>query len=213
MGTSRHMDLFLVRHAITDWNKQKRYVGHTDRKVVKSKLSQLANLQKALQKISFDYVYTSDLRRCQETIAYLHIPAHIIKDARLREMNFGDWEGKTYDELKDEKTYQDWLENWEANSIPNGESADAFKSRIDSFLIDLFTLKTEKAPDEKKQILVVTHGGVIRYIVSKYVASSAFWELSVIHGQGVQLSFNFIQQKGEWECSSLLAVPFQGKER
>lgn len=94
MGTCVDMDLFLVRHGITDWNQQKRYLGHTDRSIINSELDQLEKLQKELTAQRFDHAFTSDLRRCQETLAYLNIPAPISVDARLRELNFGDWEEK-----------------------------------------------------------------------------------------------------------------------
>ncbi|WP_342431320.1 histidine phosphatase family protein [Neobacillus sp. FSL H8-0543] len=209
MGTCVDMDLFLVRHGITDWNQQKRYLGHTDRSIINSELDQLEKLQKELTAQRFDHAFTSDLRRCQETLAYLNIPAPISVDARLRELNFGDWEGKTYNELKDEKTYQDWLDNWEHGSIPNGESSDAFKNRLDSFLQDLFKQSMETTPHGKKQFLLMTHGGVIRYLVSRFVPSMSFWDLSVSHGQGIRLTL--LRQKEEWVCNSLLAVPSQEK--
>lgn len=208
MGTCDHMDVYLVRHGITNWNKEKRYLGHSDIGVIRSELSRLNNLQKVLSGLNFDHVFTSDLRRCQETLAYLSIPSQVLIDYRLREINFGDWEGKTYDELKNQIAYRNWLEDWEANSIPHGESADTFKSRIDSFFIELFQQAIETTP---AKILVMTHGGVIRYLVSKYGSSRSFWDLTISHGHGIRLTFE--QQKGEWVCSSLLAVPFQEKEK
>jgi alpha-ribazole phosphatase len=213
MGTCDHMDVYLVRHGITEWNKEKRYLGHTDQEVIKSELTQLSKLKKELMKMSFDDVFTSDLRRCQETLAYLDLPSQVSVDRRLREIHFGDWEGKTYNELKDDQDYQNWLDNWEVYSIPNGESAETFKARIDSFSNDLFRrlMNHTPTPTTKKQILVMTHGGVIRYLISKYVPSISFWELFVTPGQGIKLSFE--RQKGEWKCSLLLAVPFQEKEK
>lgn len=208
MGTCNHMDVYLVRHGITNWNKEKKYLGHSDIGLIKSELSQLNNLKKVLSGLNFDHVFTSDLRRCQETLAYLSIPVQASIDCRLREIHFGEWEGKTYDELKTHIAYRNWLENWEAYSIPNGESTDAFKSRIDSFFDELFQQAIETTP---ANILVMTHGGVIRYLVSKYRSSLSFWDLTISHGQGIRLTFE--QQKGEWVCSSLLAVPFQEKEK
>jgi alpha-ribazole phosphatase len=209
MGTCDYVDLFLVRHGVTDWNQEKRYLGHTDRGVLKSELPELEKLQNELIDQRFDHVFTSDLRRCQETLAYLAIPAPISVDARLREMNFGDWEGKTYNELKDEKIYQDWLDNWKHSSIPNGESFVGFKNRIDSFLQDIFQL--ELTPKEKKKFLLMTHGGVIRYLVSRFVPPMSFWDLSVSHGQGIQLTL--LKQEEIWVCSLLSVVPSQEKEK
>ena len=58
MGTCDDMDLFLVRHGITDWNQEKRYLGHTDRSIINSELIQLEKLQKELMAQRFDqYLY------------------------------------------------------------------------------------------------------------------------------------------------------------
>lgn len=210
MGASIHLDLFLVRHGITDWNQEKRYLGHTDRPVIKNELHQLAEVKKEVEKHDFDSIFTSDLRRCKETLEYLNIPAPFAIDSRLREIDFGDWEGKTYHDLKDVKAYRDWIDDWETGSIPNGENAYIFKSRIDSFLHDLFRQKMEHPSNGKERILLMTHGGVIRYIVSKYVASKTFWEFSISHGQGVLLT---MQYKEKWKCNSLLVVPSLEKEK
>jgi alpha-ribazole phosphatase len=209
MGTSYHVDLFLVRHLITDWNQEQKYLGHTDRDIIKSKLPRLSELKKELARIEFGQVYTSDLRRCRSTLAYLNIPGQVTIDSRLREIHFGDWEGKTYNDLKDEKVYQNWLDKWEDNPIPNGECANTFRARIDSFLDELFQ-QIGSGSMSNKQILLMTHGGVIRYLVSKYVPSKSIWEVSVPHGQGIILTLN--QKGGAWICGSLSAVPFQGKE-
>jgi len=204
MGTCYNVDLFLVRHGITDWNQEKRYLGHADRQVIKSELHQLLELKRDLVKQEFDSIFTSDLRRCQETFDYLNISTEATIDSRLREIDFGDWEGKTYHHLENEPRYQEWLDDWEAIPIPNGEAAETFKSRIDAFLHDLFLQVMERPTNERKHIPVITHVGVIRYIVSKYLALKTFWEDSVSHGQGVLLS---MQYEEGWKCNSLLAVP------
>lgn len=207
MGTCHNMDLFLVRHGITEWNDQKRYLGHTNQGVVKKELYKLDKLKRELQKKRFDYVYTSDLLRCIHTLDYLQIPVKPIVDQRLREMNFGDWEGKTYNELKDLKMYRNWLDNWENAPVPNGESATIFKSRVDSFLYELFHHRKLKNP---QKILLITHGGVIRYVVSKYAASTSFWNVSITQGQALQLKFEM--KEGVWRCSSFSEVLSQEKE-
>src|SRR5690606_3157727 len=134
----------------------------------------------------------------------LDIPAQITVDASLRELDSGDWEGKAYDELKNQKTYQNWLDNWENGMIPNGESADTFSGRIDSFFHERF-----QQIRNNETILIMTHGGVIRYVVSKYVSSLSFWELTIPNGHCLRLTFK--KNEGGWTCSSLSAVPSQEK--
>jgi len=198
------MDVYLVRHGVTAWNKEKRYLGHTDKGIIRGEQSGLLKIKKELTNIYFDHIFTSDLRRCQESLELLDIPAQITVDARLRELDFGDWEGKTYDELKNQKTYQNWLDNWENGMIPNGESADTFSGRIDSFFHERF-----QQIRNNETILIMTHGGVIRYVVSKYVSSLSFWELTIPNGHCLRLTFK--KNEGGWTCSSLSAVPSQEK--
>ncbi|GAE24656.1 alpha-ribazole-5'-phosphate phosphatase [Halalkalibacter wakoensis JCM 9140] len=206
MGTCHHMDLFLVRHGVTTWNKEKRYLGQTDVSVIKSELNELDELKNELKKIEFDGVFSSDLRRCQETLSYLEVPSHSLIDKRLREINFGDWEGKTYEELQHVPIYRQWLDQRESVRIPNGECFESFQSRIDSFINELF-----KRERPYNNVLVLSHGGVIRYVVSKLLPHVSFWSVSVEHGQAIKLSF--IWQEGEWLCNSLSEVPSQEKEK
>ena len=207
MGAYGAVDLFLIRHGVTDWNKQKRYLGHTDRVVIKEELDQSRLLKEHLQQIRFDGVFTSDLKRCRETLSFLNVSKSATLDARLREMDFGDWEGKTYEHLKDDEAYRSWLTNWEENSIPNGESGVAFKTRVDSFLSERF----EEASKNGQKVLVVTHGGVIRYIVSKFQPSESFWDIPIKHGNGIKLSL--VRKAGIWQCNSLSEALIAENER
>ena len=202
MGTCHHVDLFFVRHGITEWNEQKRYLGQTNQGLLKNKLHQLDRLKSELQSKEFDRIFTSDLQRCLETLDYFELQQKATLDDRLREMNFGDWEGKTYNELKDVTAYQNWLENWEVTCIPNGESGKVFSSRIDSFFQDLFQQSNDLERTQK--YLIITHGGVIRYAVSKFVASTSFWKVSTTHGQGLHVSFE--KKEEVWKCNSFSEV-------
>ncbi|KHF40751.1 histidine phosphatase family protein [Halalkalibacter okhensis] len=211
MGACSGVDLFLVRHSVTRWNKEKRYLGHTDIPIIWDEATNLLELKGALSKIDFTYVFSSDLQRCQETLAFLQLSKQARTDRRLREMDFGDWEGKTYLELQHDPSYRKWLDNWEGIPIPNGESSKAFQERIDAFLYELLHYTFEQNKKEKQQVLVMTHGGVIRYIISKMIPAHTFWSLTVNHGQALKLSF--VLEKGEWVCSLLSEVPSQEKEK
>ncbi|MCE3199316.1 histidine phosphatase family protein [Paenibacillus sonchi] len=84
-------------------------------------------------------VCCSDLRRCRETLAAA-APAlehQAIYDSRLREMNFGAWEGCTYEQLKDNKHYRSWIDDPESVTPPGGEAWEEFAGRIDNFWTQL----------------------------------------------------------------------------
>lgn len=83
----------LMRHAPTKANLEKRYLGWTD--------APLADTSKlSVVDASIETVYGSDLQRCRTTAAHYFPNASYYADARLRESNFGEFEGKTYEDLK-----------------------------------------------------------------------------------------------------------------
>nr|WP_041416564.1 histidine phosphatase family protein [Shewanella halifaxensis] len=84
-------------------------------------------------------------------------------EAGFRELNFGDWDGQTFDTLY--QNYAHELDNYWANPWllppPNGESMQAFESRIDT------AWQTMLKQHQGKRVLLVTHGGVIRHLMAK----------------------------------------------
>jgi broad specificity phosphatase PhoE len=84
----------------------------------------------------------------------------------LREIDFGDWEGLTYDEIKsvDGAQFDAWLADYTSTKIPGGESWIDFTSRITAAVLDIL----ENAGKDDT-IVIVTHGGPIRLITSCFV--------------------------------------------
>lgn len=225
MGTACTVQLYLVRHGITIWNQEKKYLGHRDQGVLQEQLVHYDPLKKFFKEHELTQIFCSDLTRCRQTAAYLFTdqtfvsrPIHF--DSRLRELHFGEWEGKKYNCLKEDILYQQWLQEWQQEdsllprcSPPEGESGTEFAKRIDSFLGDWLQHVEEQATDQ--YVLMVTHGGVIRYILSQFVidptnTSNMFWRWRVEHGHAFQLSLR--KEERGWQCVSWLEVPMQGKE-
>ena len=201
MEYSDSIHIYLIRHGMTKYNTEKKYLGHTDIPVIQEKLSDYNQLHETLNRIKFDAVYSSDLLRCRQTASLLFDKEDIIFDQRLREMHFGDWEGKTYEQLKHEPAYCKWLSDWETEYIPNGENWERFKSRIQQFMHE------EILPEENrgKTITIVSHGGVIRQIVSGLNDDLAFWDVNVEFGKAIILDVNY--SGGDFKCTSLSVVP------
>lgn len=204
MESSAILSIYLVRHGLTKWNVEQRYLGRTDVSLLENNKKELIDLKDRLKAIQFDNVYCSDLTRCKETLAHLNPHGQAQFDDRLREMDFGDWEGATYDQLKDNTAYSYWLDNWLSLAPPNGESGTEFCKRIDSFMTEL-----QKVTKSNK-ILIVSHGGVIRYILSKLVPERTFWEWNIKHGKAIRMLLTW--QKEEWKCSSWSEVPMPENE-
>lgn len=154
--------LLLVRHGLTRWNEETRYLGYTDIPLNEIGKQQAFALAQEMHEEHFDQIYTSDLQRAFETAASVKANRELplIPDSRLRELNFGAFEGLTFSEAKTK--YPDmltaWLENYD--QPPNGgESFSSFSERVGSFLDDL------KMIEGPKTYLIVCHGGTLREIV------------------------------------------------
>jgi probable phosphoglycerate mutase len=143
--------LHLVRHGSTDRSDAGRFNGTIDVSLNETGRSQARALATTLEGRSFAGVWTSDLVRCVETAALAWGTATV--DPRLRELDFGELEGRIWDEL-DESMRQELIA-FESFSAPGGESVDLLRARVARFVGDL-------SPGDH---LVFTHGGVIRSLL------------------------------------------------
>ena len=95
-------ELWLIRHGQTDWNLEGRYQGQSDVPLNTSGLAQAKALAASLDWQAFAALYSSDLARAYQTAqaisAYTGLPIHI--DRRLREINQGEWQGRTLDQIR-----------------------------------------------------------------------------------------------------------------
>lgn len=166
---ARTTRLVLVRHGLTDWNEQRRYQGQQDpalnaagREQARRLGAFLANRGLAALGLGeIRTIYSSDLRRARETAELLaaslgNIPLRLT--ARLREMNFGRWEGLTADEIStlfpDER--KAWLESPLMARPGCGESLVEVQDRMLSVLNEIATAHPGEA------VLVVSHGGALK---------------------------------------------------
>ncbi|WP_019912885.1 histidine phosphatase family protein [Paenibacillus sp. HW567] len=174
------LELVLVRHGHTQWNRERRYLGSTDLPLLPEERGKLVTLgeQPELTE-SFWRVYCSDLLRCRETLSSIapSLEDEAIYDSRLRETCFGEWEGCTYEQLKNVPQYRSWIDDPAAVTPPGGEAWGAFAARLEHFLSDLvqeaeaglLTWNAVECREEplKLRVLIVTHGGVIRQWLAK----------------------------------------------
>ena len=153
------MKLILIRHGQTYWNLTQRFQGQSDTPLNTVGKNQAKALAERLSDLSFDIVYTSDLQRAIETANIIRKPAY--PDPRLREVNFGDWEGLTYDEIKDKHpaALNAWENDIYKNAPPNGETLEQLSARVQSMLDELHTKHSDRT------VLIVAHGGVLQTLI------------------------------------------------
>lgn len=151
-------ELILIRHGETKWNKIKKYQGHMDIELNDWGRQQAEEAAKELVNLDIDYFVSSDLIRAKETaeiIASFH-DNRVLEYIELREMNFGDWEGKSFQEIQNENSldFQKWLKDPVKYSPPSGESLVEFQERV------LLGFNKILEKDNKRNV-IITHGGVI----------------------------------------------------
>ncbi len=151
-------EIILIRHGETEWNKVKKYQGHMDIELNDSGRQQAGEAARELANLEIDYFASSDLKRARETaeiIASFH-ENNVSEFQELREMNFGDWEGKGFEEIKDENSldFQKWIKDPIKYSPPSGESLEGFQERV----LQGFNKILQKG---FKRNVIITHGGVI----------------------------------------------------
>jgi alpha-ribazole phosphatase len=189
----------LLRHGLTAENEKSAYIGWTN-----SPLSSAG--RKSIQPIAeSELLFVSDLLRCLETAALLFPYKEALQMAEFREMHFGCWEGKTYEQLKSVKSYQEWIEKPFSHCPEGGESFAEFGLRIQT--------GWEKAKSQIFQVnaassAIVTHGGVIRYLLSLFAPQKkSFFDWKIPYGGGYQLIFTRDGLRRGEKCISLQVVP------
>jgi broad specificity phosphatase PhoE len=153
--------LLLARHAETDWNRDRRWQGHSDPPLNKTGCRQARSLAARLEREHLAAIYSSDSTRARQTAeivgSRLGLPVEL--DSRLREGSFGEWEGLTRQQIK--KRYADEFVRWEAaeRPLPPGiEPDEAMAERVLAALHEI----AGAYPDGR--VLVVTSGGPIRAV-------------------------------------------------
>lgn len=141
------LTLRLVRHGRTTWNDEHRYCGHADVPLSAAGREELVPLPAT----EYRSVWSSDLRRCRDTATALGLRP--VCTADLREFDFGEIEGATWDTL--DATIRTALLDYESFAAPGGETVAEFAARVEGFVDSL----------PAGHHLLVTHGGVIQHLL------------------------------------------------
>ncbi|HEY4331149.1 MAG TPA: histidine phosphatase family protein, partial [Ilumatobacteraceae bacterium] len=130
------MKLILVRHGATEWSTNGRHTGRTDLPLTAEGRAQAQNARaKVLRMIGHDLPtanWSSPLSRAVTTAEIVLGSQSFVLDARLREFDYGDYEGLTTTEIQ--QTHPGW-NVWQG--CPGGETVADVSARVDSFLADV----------------------------------------------------------------------------
>lgn len=177
------MEVYLIRHGKTKGNEQKRYIGSTEESLSSAGKQQLFTYLSQGIYPQTDTLYLSPMIRCVESGNLIFPKADFKICPALRECDFGEFEGKTYDELCQRQDYQLWIEG--KGDPKGGESLLAFKSRV----VLGFKMILKEAMDKgESKVVILLHGGSIMAILEWITERpDSFYEFQTENGKGYQL--------------------------
>jgi len=148
--------LLLIRHAEPDEDARGRCYGRLDVGLSPTGLASAEGLAENLRDVDLDAVYASPRLRAVQTAAALDTALNI--DDRLRELDFGELEGRTYDEIGRDQPdfFRRWMETPTLVRFPGGESYAELRERVAVAVRDVIAANTDRT------VALVSHGGVIR---------------------------------------------------
>lgn len=155
------MKLTLIRHGMTEGNMRRLYYGSTDIPLLPCSELRLRQMAEKGGYPAAPHYYTSGMLRTEQTFRALYgdIPHGVLRD--MREIDFGEFEMKTYEELSNTDAYQRWIDgDIEANVCPGGESGRMVTKRALNALAPIIA--------SGEDAVIVTHGGVIGGLIQHW---------------------------------------------
>ena len=156
--------LWLLRHPEPEASARGRCYGSLDVALSPEGIRQARSVADRLAQETFTAIYTSPRQRCRQAAQILAAgrTCPVETKAALRELDFGQFEGRTYDEIAAlyPDLYQQWMERPTETQFPGGESYGEMHARVMAITRDL------PSRHAGQSIALVTHGGVIRIILA-----------------------------------------------
>ena len=153
------MRLLMIRHSVTPGNALKKYIGRTDQPLAPEGIA-LAESFGTLE--GFERVYVTRYQRTGQTADIIFPGAEKIVVPGIEEMDFGDFEGRSADEMENDPAYRKWVDDMCLSRIPGGEIIDEFHERVTRGFNGLLE------EDRSDLIAMVVHGGTIMSLMYAY---------------------------------------------
>jgi len=194
-----------IRHGMTRANEEHRYLGKTDEPLSEKGIRFLQEKKKKSFFNAPEFLYASPMKRCVQTAEILFRRKPVLIP-EWKEMDFGQFEGKNYEELKDNPDYQKWIDSNGTLPFPGGESREQFIRRsmegFDRMMSDI--LKRSENP-----VVTVVHGGTIMAVLSS-LTGGEYFDFQVKNGEGYETVLEWIQ--GRWKITSLTKIGCKGSK-
>lgn len=174
-------EIIIIRHGETEWNKTGRFQGHSDVPLSAEGRAQAEALGRYLALNHVDAIYASDLIRAMETAAPLaaRFGLTVTPDPLLRELNFGAWEGRSFNDVNAEHSdaMKQFYNDPEHADIPESEPFPVFQKRVAGRVREIVRAH------QGKRIVIVSHGASIRILLADILAMPirSIWHVSQLN--------------------------------
>ena len=177
------MELILIRHLKTPGNEKRQYIGSTEEDLSEQEVLNFKQKYKIDSYPQVQQVIVSPMKRCIQTAELIYPKNQITQEVLLKECDFGIFEGKTYEELKDREEYQAWLDYGGTIAFPEGEEQKEFRSRcVRGMLCQVDRLCKENV----ESAAFVVHGGTIMAVMEAFSEEKkSYYDWQVGNGEGV----------------------------
>lgn len=188
------LKIMLIRHFATPGNEKRQYIGSTD---------EVLSEKTAFLKRSYpipEYIIASPMKRCVQTAKRIWgtdlSGCPIVLEPLMRECDFGQFEGKTYEELKSVPKYIAWLKSNGTIPFPGGEEQSVFRRRSVEGAIEQIEWLIEK---KVQRAAFVVHGGTIMAVFEQLAEEKKnFYDWQVGNGSG----YRVIIDEKEWKTGN-----------
>lgn len=200
------INLTLIRHGKTPSNREHRYLGVTEETLSGEGRKQLEILaEKDILKKPW-LLFISPMLRCQESAGILFPGRKAYPIEEWREMNFGTYEGKNYEDLKNDSYYQKWIDSNGTLPFPEGESQQEYIKRCHRGLLTATKIiqkeiaENQMTESQPRNITAVVHGGTIMALLH-ILAGGNYFDYQVKNGGGYCCKLRLCGE--EWKLDSL----------
>jgi alpha-ribazole phosphatase len=180
--------MYLFRHGLTKGNLNAQYIGHTDLPLTTDSISSLRNIKAHHHYPSVDAVFSSPLKRCKDSASIMFPENNVLVIDDFIEYNFGEFEGLTAEDLKDNEDFKIWLRGDTDTPAPFGESNSQFATRVCNAFEKVVDgcIKTGTSTSA-----IVGHAGVLMTILSCFgvpEAPMAHWQMDAGYGYKLRIT-------------------------
>lgn len=198
--------IHLIRHGLTEANEQGKYIGRTDLALTDDSVKELKKIRKSYTYPDASVIYSGPLQRCVQTAQILYPDREIQTVDNLTEYDFGDFEGKTGEELDGRPDFTAWVSG-KMPAPPNGESNEDFQKRVvlgfNQIVVDLMR-KGETSG------AVIVHAGVMTTLLASCALPqrrAVEWGCDAGFGYTLLVTPTVYQRSGVVEVIDLIPYP------